>query len=1076
MPNEQRLMVDVRVTVGLTVLGPVGVTVDERTVPGLAPRHRAVLAHLLLNARTVATVDQLTDALWGPTPPDTARSQIHHAITAVRKVLRTAGIADLLHTRANGYLIQPAPGQFDLDVFIAETATATRESATDPAAATARLRAALRLWRGQPLADIKADYAPDARARLEDRRLRAVEQLAELDLALGRHDDLIDELPDHLAVNPLREKLTAHLVLALHRAGRQPDALTAARVFRSRLADDQGLDPSPAFADLEQAILRRDPALDYRPDQPGSSGAHPVVGHRANDAAAQQHSEALDLGASRIGVDAARFEATSRPVADRIDPAADPAASALPAAGQVVNFLPYDVPDFTGRAGDIERLRGWLTGEVAGVAVIDGMAGVGKTALAVHLAHAVAGRFPDGQLFIDLQGHTPGREPLDIGIALGALLRQLGVSDDAIPSGEAERAALWRARVRDRRVIVVLDNAVDTAQVRPLLAGGGAHRVIVTSRRRLLDLDGAQSLSMELLAAADAVELFRAIVGERADAEPLAALDVLQLCGFLPLAIRIAAARLAHRPQWTVEYLAGRLRDQRRRLTELATPERGVASAFALSYQQLEPAEQRMFRLLGLNPARDIEPHAAAALTGLTVAEAEHHLERLLDAHVLTQLRPGRYTMHDLVRQHARTTAANEESTETRSAAVESLYRYYQDTAARAVRLLFPDGSHAAPEFTRASESTAASQSTGASEFARAADFTGASEFAPARESVGALDSAGAQSFDRSSLTFEEAAQAIEWLDAERINLVAICIAPEEAARPGYTARLARSLHAYLDGNGHYGAARTMHTQALRSSRRDGDLAAQSRACSDLAWIAWRFGRLDEAHDYGEQALDAARAAGDGRAEARAHYVFGYVFWQRDIERAGEHYRQGLALFREFGDRAGEAACLTSLGTVSERLERYPEARERLGEALRLYRELGSRTGEIVVLNNLGPVHLGEDRPDEARCRHRRALDLCRELRFRSEEAEALNGLGEIALALDDPAAAVTDFTAAVTVCRDLGDRAEEARALLGLAQSHRALGQTPAARDHSARALALFEELEVPEADDARALLAELG
>ncbi|WP_198347719.1 AfsR/SARP family transcriptional regulator [Nocardia terrae] len=1013
-------------TVRLTVLGPVGVMVDERAVPGLAPRHRAVLAYLLLNARAVVTVEQLTDALWGPTPPDTARSQIHHAITAVRKVLRSAGIADILHTRANGYLIHPAPGQCDLDDFAAETATAGRESAADPEAAARRLRTALRLWCGRPLADVKADYVPDTRARLEDRRLRAVELLAELDLAGGRHDHVIDELPPHLAANPLREKLAAHLSLALYRAGRQLDALATARSYRTHLVEDQGLDPSSTFDDLEHAILRRDPALDYRPADAPIDPPRP--------AAVAAYSSGLAPDASGATFDADRV-APGHPGAGVAGIHSDGVDSGRDHAGMTVSFLPYDIPDFIGRTEDIERLDVWLTGNEAEVTAIDGMAGIGKTALAVRLAHALGERFPEGQLFIDLQGHTPGKDPLDIGIALGALLRQLGVADDAIPSGEADRAALWRARLRDRRVIVVVDNAVDTAQVRPLLAGRGAHRVIVTSRRRLLDLDGAQSLSMELLAPADAVELFRAIVGERADTEPLAALDVLQLCGFLPLAIRIAAARLAHRPQWTVEYLAGRLRDQRRRLTELATPERGVASAFALSYQQLEPAEQRMFRLLGLHPARDIEPYAAAALTGLDAADAEDHLERLLDAHVLTQLRPGRYTMHDLLREHARATAAAEETAEARDAAVEALYRYYHDTVANAVGLLFPDGSR-----------------------------------------IGPVDSVGAQPITMPTLTFDEPAQAIEWLDAERINLVAICIAPDEATRPGYTAGLARSLHAYLDGNGHYGTAHTMHTQALRSSRRDGDLAAQSRACSDLAWIAWRFGRLDEAHEFGEQALDLARAAADGRAEARAHYVFGYVFWQRDIERAGEHYRQGLALFREFGDRAGEAACLTSLGTVNERLERYAEAHELLAEALGLYRGLGSRTGEIVVLNNIGPVYLGEDRPDEARRQHRRALDLCRELRFRSEEAEALNGLGEIALALGDPAGAVTDFAAAVTACRDLGDRAEEARALLGLAQAQQALGQTVAARDHSARALALFEELEVPEADDARALLAELG
>ncbi|WP_433412793.1 BTAD domain-containing putative transcriptional regulator [Microtetraspora malaysiensis] len=584
-----------------TVLGPVEAVAPGRQPPRLAPRHRAVLAYLLLHAGVVISTDRLIDAMWGPLPPDSARAQIQTTIAAIRRILRASGADQMLATHPAGYMITPAPGQLDLDEFTNLIAKAQATS-SDPQDTADQIRAALALWRGEPLADITADYVHGARARLNGKRLTAIERLAELELSLGHQDDLIDELTVHVAANPLRERLCGQLMLALHRAGRQPDALHVARTFREALAEQQGLDPGHAFSKLEQAILRDDPGL-------------------------------------RV-------------------PAAAPTKS------QRVNFLPYDVPDFTGREGELDRLsRSWTSGNggVVTISAIDGMAGIGKTALAVHAGHLLADHFPDGQLFVDLQAHAAGQAPLNAGSALEVLLGQLGVPAERIPASVADRAAVWRSELSGRRVLAVLDNALGADHVRPLLTGTSSALILITSRRRLTDLDGAHALSLDVLPAADAVELFTAIVGERAAAEPVAVLDVLQLCGFLPLAVRIAAARLHHRPRWTVEYLADRLRNQRRRLSELATSERGVAAAFTLSYQQLDPDQQRMFRLLGLQPGRDIGPDAAAALAHLPLERAEMLLEDLLDAHVLAQYQPGRYTFHDLLREHALATAAAQE-------------------------------------------------------------------------------------------------------------------------------------------------------------------------------------------------------------------------------------------------------------------------------------------------------------------------------------------------------------------------------------------------------------------------------
>jgi hypothetical protein len=326
------------------------------------------------------------------------------------------------------------------------------------------------------------------------------------------------------------------------------------------------------------------------------------------------------------------------------------------------------------------------------------MAGVGKTTLAVHAAHRLADRYTDGQLFVDLQAHTAGQRPVPPSDALHALLRQLGIVADRIPLGERERSALWRAELVSRSVLVVLDNAADAEQVRPLLPGATESLILITSRRRLTDLDGAHALSLDVLPAPDAMVLFTSVVGERARDEYAAVGDVLRLCGHLPLAVRIASARLHHRPQWTIAYLADRLRDERRRLAELATAERGVAAAFTLSYQHLPPSQQRMFRLLGLHPGRDVDPYAAAALADVDPADAEADLEQLLDAHMLIQHEPGRYTFHDLLREHARATGAEIDEGQQRHKALNRLLDHYLYTAATAIDVLYPDSKHRRPK------------------------------------------------------------------------------------------------------------------------------------------------------------------------------------------------------------------------------------------------------------------------------------------------------------------------------------------------------------------------------------------
>ncbi|MGW8066643.1 AfsR/SARP family transcriptional regulator [Streptomyces ziwulingensis] len=964
-------------TVRFSILGPVEVSVAGRSLPGLAPRHRGVLAYLLLNARTVLGAEQIIDAMWGPAPPDTARAQIHAAVAALRRVLRTAGADRLLETRPAGYVITVRAGQLDLEDFTDRLRAA--DEADDPARAAAGIRRGLSLWRGRPLADVRADYADSARARLQERRLSAYEHLAELELSLGRHEQLVDELAALVAAHPLRERLSGRLMLALHRAGRQADALAVARGLRRTLTEQQGLDPGRAFVALERAILHDDPAL-AAPARPATSRGPSAAGALLPAAA----------------------------------PARERARAGRP---RQANFLPYDVPDFCGRAAELACLLAERSGAQAAVtvSVIDGMAGIGKTALAVHAGHRLAERYPDGRLFVDLQGHAAGRAPLDAGGALGVLLRQLGVPAERIPVSAAERAGLWRAELAGRRVLVVLDNVAGTEQVRPFLPGATRSLLLVTSRRRLTDLDGAACLSLDPLPAADAIELFARIVGKRVDDEPLAALDILHLCGFLPLAVRIAAGRLRHRPRWSAAHLADRLRDQRRRLAELSTSERGVAAAFAMSYQQLDAEQRRMFRLLGLHPGPDAGVRAAAALAGIAPERAGRLLEDLLDAHMVRQHQADRYTFHDLLRQYAHAIAEDEEAPAARRAALHRLFDHCVAGASAAAALLFPQGRGAH------------------------------------RHTLPPADRPGAP------VVLRDAQEAEAWLEAERPGLVAAGAYTAAHGWPAHTLRLASALHRYLFDRALHAEALALAEQALHVSAVSGDHSAQGRFLTDLAWLDWRRGRDERAARLAARAVRLARQTGDRFGEARARDCLGHLFLRgHDQEQAHHCFLTALRLFRSVGDRCGEARGQMGLGLVYERLGRLEAARGHHHRALELYRELGDRGGEAVALMGLGAVHGRQGRYGRAHGLALRALRAQRALGNRGHETEALNALGEAALALGAPRQAAEQHEAALALACEVGFRHEQARALQGLARAHDALGRPDLAQGYARRALSL--------------------
>jgi DNA-binding SARP family transcriptional activator len=581
------------------LLGPLDVWDGDRSlVPGPA-KHRALLAALLLTPNQMVPFGRLVAVLWGEQPPASAAPVLRVYVSGLRRLLGQ----ERIRTAAGGYLIAVAPEQVDLHRFegLATRAQRARDAGRLDEASEL-FRTALGLWRGPALADVESDELQRVEAvRIEELRLKTLEDRLDLDLERGRHREVIGELRQLVASFPLRERPWAQLMLALHRSGRRAEALEVYQEARRTLVAELGLEPGEELRQLHQKLLVDDPTLSG-PRQPS--------------------------------------------------PAAAP--SAAP------RELPPDVPDFTGRQDALAWTREAV--EASGSAplhiVFHGQPGVGKTALALHAATALGSRFPDGQLYADLRG--AGSAPVEAAAVLAGFLRSLGCPDSAVPAGFADRLGRYRSLMAGKRLLIVLDNAASEAQVRPLLPATPGSVALVTSRSPLAGLEGGQSYELDVLPAAHAVELLDRVVGQqRVRAELQAAQQVVALCGQLPLALRIAGARLARRPSWSLSHLAGRLEDERHRLDELQAGDLAVRGSIGFGYQSLAPGERGLFRRLGLLSAADFAAWVAAPLLGDSAESATRLVESLADASLLEPLSPDpagqeRYRLHDLTRLYAR--------------------------------------------------------------------------------------------------------------------------------------------------------------------------------------------------------------------------------------------------------------------------------------------------------------------------------------------------------------------------------------------------------------------------------------
>ena len=580
------------------ILGPLQVSTGSADASITAGRDRIVLAMLLLHAGRIVGVEELIDAVWDDNPPVTARGQLQTCVSRLRRTLPRATIL----TDPAGYGIEAGDDELDAVAFSALMAQGRALLSADRDTARRIFRQALDLWNGPALAGIDSRAVRQAAAVLDEHHAVAIEDWVDLELDGGRDRDLVAELTGLVERFPLRERLRGQLMLTLSRVGRQADALAEYRRVRQVLRVELGIEPGAELQELHRQILTGEVA-----------GVAPTPG----------------------------------PL---------PARSLPPPR---IRALPRSVGDFVGRAELLDAMRAEIEAAPAGplVRVIDGMAGIGKTTLAVHLAGLVGDRYPDAHLFIDLHGHSD-RAAVEPVAALQTLLQQLGLAADRTPAGIEERVALWRSELAGRRALVLLDNAASSAQVTPLLPGLGDSLALVTSRRRLPGLDGVRPESVQVLHEAEASALFARIVGERADAEPEAVREVVRRCGCLPLAIRLAGARMAHRPRWRVADLLARLGEAA--LPELVAEDRTVLSAFALSYAQLPAEPQRLFRLLGVNPDARFTAEAAAGLAELDLDEAEDLLDELVDVHLVEEPEPGLFRLHDLMREYAASLAAAE--------------------------------------------------------------------------------------------------------------------------------------------------------------------------------------------------------------------------------------------------------------------------------------------------------------------------------------------------------------------------------------------------------------------------------
>ena len=912
------------------LLGPLEVHNAGTKIEIGSPKHRILLAGLLVHSGRPVPPARLATAIWGEQQPENPRRAVQVCITRLRTLLQCGPV---IVTNTDGYMLDIAPDQTDLGRFRSLLREAEEAAVrSDPDRESVVLRKALTLWRGEPLMNVPSDMLRDEVVpHLEEERLCALERRFDLDLRLGRHVEIVGELMDLTATFALRERFWAQLMTALHRSGRRADALQTYHSARRHLAEELGIEPDDELQHLHRTVLG------YAP----RSGVPPTVPRQ----------------------------------------------------------LPAGLAAFTGRKTEIARLDKVANDEdhPASVVVISGTAGVGKTALALRWSRRMADQFPDGQLWVNLRGYDH-RPPVGPGAALVLLLRALGIKDAEIPPDIDSRAGLYRSVMDGRRMLVAIDNAGTADQVRPLLPGSHSSVVLVTSRDELVGLvtDGAQALQLDLFSAEEAGDLLRRRLGNaRIEAEPQATKEILERCARLPLALAIAAARVAQRPQLPLAVFAHQLQAA---LDELAGADAAtdIRAVFSWSYRTLSQPAARLFRLLAVHPGPDV---SVDAVTSLAEVPADSLLDELTTAHLVTEHSPGRYTMHDLLRAYVAELTQEFDSTACRNEALRRVLDHYLGVAHAAAILIDP---------------------------ARDAIIPGA----------------------RPAANLKNRAEALDWFNTEYPNLLPAITRAAERGLDHHTWQLVWCLADFQQWRGLWRDRAATLTVALAATVRLGDRAEQARAHRGLGYAYTKLRRDNDAQIHFGQALELYRVLGHLAGQARVHHGLSYILErQGDHQAALWHAEQALDLYPADADRAQRGRALGTVGWCRAQLGDYSQALEDCRHTLELLRGTTDVIAEGTSWDSLGYIHhhLGEHH--QAISCYQTALTMRRDVGHESGVASTLSKLGETYSTQGEFDAARETWRTALVMLEQLGEPgAEVIRGKLRRlgADDHRAFTRSP--------------------------------
>ncbi|PWG15009.1 transcriptional regulator [Streptomyces sp. V2] len=937
------------------MLGPVELHADRQIDTLGSAKERLLLAALALDAGRPVPADTLVDRLWGDgSAPARPRANLHTYVARIRRRLRDLGSDEHLVPRAHSYTLDLDPERVDCHRFqnLAAQARVVADRGADRQALRL-LDEADTLWRGEPLAGLAGLWPEHIRSVLAERRLAARLTRADVELRAGHYADLVPDLTALSDDHPTDEALAARLMTAAYGCGRLADALRVYDSVRRRLAEDLGADPGEALTRLHHLILNGAPVetLPVRPE-PAVTAPHTLPSH------------AELVGRERELAAIVRYAAATAPR------------------------------------------------HVIALQTVSGMAGVGKSVLAMHAAEHLTARYPDGLVHLDLRTHAPGQHPLSETSALTTLIRAFGVPASSLPGDLDGLATLWRGLLSDRRAIVILDDVRDTPQLRSLLPGPSPSLVLVTSRRRLTGLPGLHSIELDVLPPTDAIALFRSVAGQERTGQDNEVADIVRLTGFLPLGVELLAGRLASRPTWTTAHLLRRLTQGQGRLREIRDGTRGdIAAAFEVSFRALASEERKVFRFLGLRFGPTIDAYAVAALTDLPVDSAENILESLLEAHLIQEPSPERYALHDLLGEYARALAMSEESNTAREEALSRLAEFCLQAADSADRIAYPRR----------------------------------------------LRTDRAHPADLRTPPWSDSGTARDWLAAERIGLMA---AERHCRGTGHTrtaALLASALAAFLDDDGHSAEAWRMHSAAAEHWRTEHDPYRETHALIDLGNALTCCGRYDEARDAYTRALAGAEETADPEAGAETLHQLGILYWYLgELPQALAYQSRTLALHTPTGDDWQLARCRSNLGITHLYLGNFDESEENLDAALAGFRSSGDMRRYARTLVNLSELYVRTGRTSTARQSLHESLAIIGEMKIPTEIAATQVNLANTMNSPRDLAEMLDLYQDSLTVFRRLGDRRNASETLHAMGNAFRSAGRFTEAADRYHHALEL--------------------